>query len=159
MKSLVVYFSKFGNTQRVAEVVAEVLASSGPVRLVNLDEIGEADLQAAELVVMGSPTHRMNLPESVTVQLRRLPRRVLRGTPFAAYDTSYKMSPWLAHFTAARKLTRRLRRLGGRRVISPETFHVTAREGPLYEGELQRAKVWASSVLHRAEQKRSRGSK
>ena len=67
----------------------------------------------------------------------------------AAYDTSYKMSPFLARFTAAKKLSRKLRKLGGKQLVPPETFHVVAREGPLYDGEVDRARVWAGSILKR----------
>jgi hypothetical protein len=67
----------------------------------------------------------------------------------AAFDTSYKMSRWLAPFTAARKLAARLRKLGGKRVVPPETFHVEGREGPLYEGEIERARRWAALILER----------
>jgi flavodoxin len=151
MKSLVVYFSKFGNTQKVAEAVAETLASAGPVRVISIDQLGVSDLQGVDLVVMGSPTHRMNLPQAVRPLFESLPRRVMRGTPVAAFDTSYKMSRWLAPFTAAHKLAPRLRKLGGKRVVPPETFNVVEREGPLYEGEIERARTWAASILQRVE--------
>jgi flavodoxin len=151
MKSLVVYFSKFGNTQQVAEAIAETLASAGPVRVISIDQLGVFDLQEVDLVVMGSPTHRMNLPQEVRPVFESLPRRVLRGRPVAAFDTSYKMSRWLAPFTAAHKLAPRLRKLGGKRVVPPETFHVVGRDGPLYEGEIERAHTWAASILQRVE--------
>jgi flavodoxin len=151
MKSLVVYYSKFGNTQKVAEAIAETLASAGPARVISMDQLGVSDLHEVDLVVMGSPTHRMNLPEAVRPVFEALPRRVLRGTPVAAFDTSYKMSRWLAPFTAARKLASRLRKLGGKRVVPPETFHVVGRDGPLYEGEIERARTWAASILQRVE--------
>jgi flavodoxin len=151
MKSLVVYFSKFGNTQQVAEAIAETLASAGPARVISMDRLGVSDLQEVDLVVMGSPTHRMNLPQAVRPVLETLPRRVLRGKLVAAFDTSYKMSRWLAPFTAARKLASRLRKLGGKRVVPPETFHVVGRDGPLYEGEIERARTWAASILQRVE--------
>ncbi|NOZ50527.1 MAG: flavodoxin family protein, partial [Chloroflexi bacterium] len=130
MKVLVVYFSKFGNTQMVAEAIAEALTARATVRVLSLDELTTDDLCAADLVVMGTPTHRMNLPEAVQPMLDSLPRRILRGTPVAAFDTSYKMSWWLTHFTAAKRLARKLRKLGGKRVVPPETFHVVGREGP-----------------------------
>jgi flavodoxin len=151
MKSLVVYFSKFGNTQQVAEAIAETLASAGPVRVISIDQLSVSDLQEVDLVVMGSPTHRMNLPQAVRPVFETLPRRVMRGRPVAAFDTSYKMSRWLAPFTAAHKLAPRLRKLGGKRVVPPETFHVVGREGPLYEGEIERARTWAASILQRVE--------
>ena len=76
-------------------------------------------------------------------------KKVLPGTPVAAFDTSYKMSAILSRFTAAKKLIKRLHKLGGRRIIPAETFHVIAREGPLYTGELERAQQWASSILQK----------
>jgi hypothetical protein len=91
----------------------------------------------------------MNLPEVVRPVFEALPRRVLRGTPAAAFDTSYKMSHWLARFTAARKLNGKLRKLGGKRIVPPETFHVVESKGPLYEGETERARAWAASILGR----------
>jgi flavodoxin len=149
MNSLVIYFSKFGNTKKVAEAIAETLKSEGPVRVISTDQLAASDLNEVDLVVVGSPTHRMNLPEAVRPVFETLPRRILRNVPVAAFDTSYKMSAWLARSTAARKLDRRLRRLGGKRVVPPETFHVVEREGPLYDGEIERAKEWAESILGR----------
>ena len=75
----------------------------------------------------------------------------MHGTPGAAFDTSYKMSALLARFTAARKLARKLRNLGGKLVLPPETFHVEESEGPLYEGEVERAQAWAASISRRLE--------
>jgi flavodoxin len=147
MDSLVVYYSRFGNTQNVAKAIAERLESEGSVRLMSLEELNDSDLEKADLLVMGSPTHRMNLPEEVQAVLEHLPKQVLRGVSVAAFDTSYKMSALLARFSAAPKLARKLRKLGGRQVVSPETFHVAEREGPLYEGEIERAQAWAESVL------------
>ena len=149
MDTLVVYFSKFGNTRKVAEAIAERLKSEGPVRLVSMDRLTVSDLDGVDLVVMGSPTHRMNLPEAVRPVFETLPRRVLRGAPVAAFDTSYKLSAWLARFTAAPKLAQKLRKLGGKRVVPPETFHVVESEGPLYDGEIERAKAWAELILGR----------
>jgi flavodoxin len=148
MNTLVVYFSKFGNTQKVAQAVADTLQSAGTIRMVNSDHLAAADLDGVDLVVMGSPTHRMNLPEAVRPVFESLPKRLLRGTPFAAFDTSYKMSDFLSRFTAAKKLAQKLRKLGGKRIVPPETFHVVEREGPLYEGEIERAQEWAESILN-----------
>jgi flavodoxin len=146
MNALVVYYSRFGNTQQVAEAIAETLASEGTVRVLSTDQLTASDLTGVDLLVMGTPTHRMNLPEDVRAVLRALPKRVLRGASVAAFDTSYKMSALLARFTAAPKLARELRKLGGRQIAPPETFHVVEREGPLYDGEIERAKAWAESI-------------
>jgi flavodoxin len=149
MNALVVYFSKFGNTKLVAEAIGATLQSAGTVRLVGLNEITTADFGDADLVVMGSPTHRMNLPKAARPILDKLPKRILQGKMVAAFDTSYKLSWWLNNFTAGNRLAKKLRKLGGKRIIPPEVFHVTEREGPLYDGEIERARAWAALIIDR----------
>jgi len=154
VNTVVVYFSKFGNTQMVAEEIAEALRLAGAVRVINSAALKAQDFMGADLVVMGTPTHNMSLPKAVRPIFDLLPKRSLKSIPVAAFDTSYKMADrntpeWLARFTAAPKLARKLRRLGGKQVVAPETFHVKDREGPLYEGELERAARWAQSLVER----------
>lgn len=149
MNTLVVYFSKFGNTQKLAEAIAERLTSNGNVSTICSDDLTVNDMKDFDLVVMGSPTHNMNLPKAVQPVFEKLPKRILLDTPVAAFDTSYKMSTILARFTAAKRLAKKLRKLGGKCIIPPETFYVKEREGPLYEGEIERAQDWAGSILER----------
>lgn len=148
MNALVIYHSEFGNTHKVAEAIVEVFKGAGVARTLSAEHLTAADLQGADLVVMGTPTHKMNLPQAVRPVFETLPRRILRGVPTAAFDTSYKMSAILARFTAAKRLDRELRKLGGKRLVRPETFFVhDSHEGPLYDGELERARRWAESIL------------
>jgi flavodoxin len=149
MNTLVTYHSQFGNTQIVAEALGEELQKAASVRLLRLERLTAADLQDVGLVIAGTPTHKMNLPEAVQPVFEGLPRGVLKGARVAAFDTSYRMSAFLARFTAAKKLARKLRKLGGKRIVPPETFHVSDREGPLYDGEIERARNWAASILGR----------
>ena len=147
MNALVIYFSKFGNTQKVAETIAEELGRGASVWVIHSDELTTSALGNMDLVIMGAPTHNMNLPKSIRPVLERLPRRILPKTPVAAFDTSYRLSAFLSRFTAAKKLARKLRKLGGKRIVPTETFHVMEREGPLYEGELERARDWTQLIL------------
>jgi flavodoxin len=150
-ESLIVYFSKYGNTQLVAEKIGKTIRAAdgrdSSVRLISADKLVSDDLESADLVVMGTPTHKMNLPEAVRLVFERLPCKVLRGKQVAAFDTSYKMSALLARLTAAKKLNKSLRKLGGKQVVPPETFHVIDREGPLYKGELGRAEMWTGRIV------------
>jgi flavodoxin len=156
MNSLVAYYSEFGNTARIAEAIGATLEAAGPTCVVDLKRLRVSELRQLDLLVVGVPTHRMNVPEVARALLRAIPRRTLtKGTAIAAFDTSYDVSRWLRRFTASHKLLSRLRRLGGRRVIPPETFLVTGKEGPLYEGEIDRARTWASEILARLGQRQS----
>ena len=148
MNALVIYHSQFGNTRQVAQAIGEIFQGAGTARALSVDQLVAEELQGVDLVVMGSPTHKMNLPQAVRPVFEKLPRRTLRGVPVAAFDTSYKMSAFLARFTAAKRLDKNLRKLGGKRLVPPETFHVEDNhEGPLYDGELERAQAWAETIL------------
>ena len=146
MNAVTVYYSKFGHTRQLAEAMAEQLTLEGTARAIAAAEAGAIDLQDADLVVMGTPTHRMRLPEAVKPLFDALPRGCLRGAAVAAFDTSYHMSHFLARFTAAKALDRKLRKLGGKRVAPPETFFMAGREGPLEDGEIERARAWAERL-------------
>jgi flavodoxin len=150
MNSLVIYYSQFGNTKKVAEAIAEVLRQAGTARTISVEKLTAADLEGVDLVVMGSPTHSMNLPEAVRPVFDELPKRALRGAAVVAFDTSYKISGFLARMTAAKRLDRNLRKLGGKRLMAPETFFVKKEEGyPLYDGEIERARRWAQEIVER----------
>lgn len=146
MNALIVYFSKFGNTQEVAEAIAQEFSSNGKVDLLDAMELPGVDLEGADLFVMGTPTHNMNLPKALRPIMEEMPRRSLRSVSVVAFDTSYKMSPFLSKFTAAKRLNRKLRKLGGISLLPPETFHVEGREGPLFPGEIDRARQWTKRI-------------
>ena len=140
--------------KRIADAILEGLDAGASVRVMELVTLDALDCEKIDLLVMGVPTHKMNLPQDVRPVLERLPRKTLKGVYVAAFDTSYRMadrnSPaWLAQHTAARKLAKRLRKLGGKPIVAPESFHVQDREGPLYDGEIERAKAWAEGILQK----------
>jgi AcrR family transcriptional regulator len=157
MHAIVVYFSVYGNTRNVAETIAETLSSAGDAHAVAISELDPAQLTDAGLVVFGSPTHYQNLPKDVRALLDELPRRALHGTRVAAFDTSVEMWRPLLWMTAAHRLLPKLRQLGGTKAIGPQTFFVERAEDPqtgqrqdrLSEGELDRAREWAVSILER----------
>ena len=136
----------------VAEAIAEGLSHGGSVQVLPIERLSPADLNHADLVVMGSPTHNMKLPQPMRSMIADLPRVSLKHTGFAAFDTSYRLNAILARFTAAKRLDRKLRKLGGIRLVPPETFFVSEREGPLEDGEIERAGVWAEVILSRNEE-------
>ena len=148
MNTLIVCFSRFGNTRAIAEALAETEALAGKVQILNFDQLDGGSFSEINLLIMGCPTHRMGLPRELRPILKTLPRRILHKTPAAVFDTSYKLSPWLAPFSASHRLASVVRRLGGRLVVPPQTFHVIGREGPLYLGEIELAKDWISRVCN-----------
>lgn len=72
---LVAYHSVTGNTEQMAEAVAEgVRGVAGvTVELKRMEDVTDADLASAQGLVVGAPTHWANLPPEVTVFVNRLP--------------------------------------------------------------------------------------
>jgi len=157
MNALVVYFSKFGNTQLVAETITDHLGNQNGdgikvidnVRTINCDKLDATQFNNIDLIVMGTPTHNMNLPKVVSPIFNALPKRCLKGRAYAVFDTSYEMNWMLNKFTAAKRLSQKLRRLGGKPILPPQTFIVLGREGPLGDGELNRAVAWADKIIEK----------
>lgn len=146
MNSLIVYYSRYGNTKKLAEVIAEVLGSSGSARVLGTDQIQPAHLDDVDLVVVGSPTHYQNLPEPVQSVLAGLRRGLLAGKSVAAFDTSRKTWTPLMLFTAAHRLLPKLRKLGGKPIAPPETFLVD-QDNLLCDGEIDRARAWGDAIV------------
>ena len=150
MNTLIAYDSVFGNTQAIAQAIAEVMQQKGVVRLTRVDQLSAAELTGIALMIVGCPTHRHGVPEATRDMLDDMSKGALRGVVVAAFDTRYRKPRWLTG-SAAQKVARKLRKFGGRQVVPPESFFVEGREGPLAGGEVERAKRWAESLLGQLE--------
>ena len=155
MKTLVVYDSLYGNTKKIAEVVADTCKRYGEVRLEPAERPNSIELQDEDMVFVGSPTHNQNLSPIMKAQLENTPKQSLRGVKAAAFDTRYELPNWLLWLsagTAANKLAAKLAKLGAKVIARPESFLIQRdQEGPLKEGELERAKAWAKTVLEKVQ--------
>ena len=88
MHTLVVYFSKFGNTHQIADTIAGAIARKTDVTTIDFGHLTLDHLTDLDLLVMGSPTHNMNLPKTVKPVFENFPKRSLPGIPVAAFEGS-----------------------------------------------------------------------
>ena len=156
MRTLIVYFSKFGNTKRLAEAMTETMKPAGDARAIDTDKLVVSDLEGADLIVVGSPTHAFSVPQAVRTALDALPLSILSAKSIAAFDTTVKVWP-LRYLRAAPKILSRLTRLGGRAIARPQTFFVqtktpqkTGEIDLLLQGELDRARKWAARLVEQS---------
>jgi flavodoxin len=150
MKALVAFHSLFGNTKQLAEVIAAQLGEEASVSVKPLRIVTPTDVQGLDLFVLGTPTHKLGIPAEASAALGRLPSRSLKGVKVAAFDTSLHVFWFVDLFHASGQLLSRLRRLGGKPVAAAEVFWVEGMQGPLADGELERAKAWARQLaLHK----------
>lgn len=168
MHALVVYESMYGNTHAAATAIAEGLRGSYDVDVVPIGAATPELLAAADLLVVGGPTHAHSLSRTSTrkaaVEAAHKPggpdldpgagsagaREWLdalcdggRKTA-AAFDT--RMSgPATLTGRAALGIARRLRRHGYLLVLPPQSF-IVDRQNHLLPGEIQRAARWGRGL-------------
>ena len=162
--ALVVFESMFGNTQAVANAVADGLREQGEVRVLDVAEAPDSIPSHVDLLVVGGPTHafsmtRANTRQSAVNQGADEDKAAQPGirewisglaisadVPVATFDTKV-VKPHLPG-SAAHAADRKLRHRGLHHVVAPETFYVTGTTGDLVDGELSRAKEWGARLVH-----------
>ncbi|MEA3377444.1 MAG: flavodoxin family protein [Anaerolineae bacterium] len=156
VKALVVYDSVFGNTEQVAHAIGDALGSPKETETLRVTDAEPEALTKVDVLVVGSPTRGFRATPATKNLLKRIPAGGLRGVRVAAFDTRFaveEMDSALLKFLvglfgyAAKPIADRLRRKGGELAVPPEGFIVEGTEGPLREGELERAAEWARQIL------------
>lgn len=167
LRAHVIYESMFGNTEAVARTVADELGASGLE--VSVTEVSHAppihDLDT-DLLVLGAPTHAFSLSRPGTRE-----DAVRQGAPAsrstvglrdwlsdahdrpsathvlaAAFDTRVGKVRHLPG-SAAKKATKLARGTGLDPALGIESFYVDDVQGPLLDGELDRARVWSRHLV------------
>lgn len=150
MKTLVVYDSLYGNTRTIAEAIAGAIP--GEVKLAHAGEVDASSLGEYDLLVAGAPTHGGRASEPFQELLKQVPASALGGVNVATFDTRLTWW-WIRPFGfAAPKIARSLEKKGGTLLRSGEGFFVTGGEGPLKDGEVERAAAWARDVVAQTEE-------
>ncbi|RJO61349.1 MAG: flavodoxin family protein [Dehalococcoidia bacterium] len=145
MKVLLVFDSVQGNTEKIARAIAAALAPA-EVKVVRPGEVGPQDLKSIDLLVVGSPTMGGRPTRPMQAFLSGIPAGSLNGINVTAFDTRIPAT-WVKIFGfAAGKIARSLTGKGGKLLAPPAGFFVLGSNGPLKEGELERAGVWIKGI-------------
>jgi flavodoxin len=157
MKAMVVYDSAFGNTEKVAQAIGQALGSQGDIEVVRVGNVKPEQMAGMTLLIVGSPTQKFRPLGTITGFLKGIPDGKLKGVKVAAFDTrategAIEKVRILAFFVkifgyAAKPIADRLVKKGGDPAVPPEGFYVADTEGPLLEGELERAADWARRIV------------
>jgi len=147
MHTVILFDSDYGNTREIAEALAMDFRATGPVEVVKVRTRAAASLPAhIDLLVAGSPTHMHHLSRPMRGYLEQLPAKSLAGLDAAAFDT--RNQGWkLMTGAASGGIARQLQKHGAHLVVRPESFQVVAKEGPLADGEVAHAHMWAQQIL------------
>ena len=152
MTALVVYDSRYGNTAEIAKNIASAIPGGADVRL--LADVDAATLPKVDLLVVGSPTHGGRPTPAMQAWLTRVPAAALANVRCAAFDTRLPTLDqnlalrWLMRVIgfAAPRIAKTLVLRRGVLATAPAGFLVDGSEGPLREGERERAATWARAL-------------
>jgi hypothetical protein len=162
MRTWIVYESMFGNTKVIAEAIASGMGDT--VDVMPVSEAPDVVPPSVSLVVAGGPTHAFGMSRASTREdaigkgasadsgagagLREWLDAVTMepSTRFATFDTKIGKMRHLPG-AASRSAARVMRRAGHQSVAKPVSFYVRDIDGPLLDGETDRARDWGSALL------------
>ncbi len=152
MKACVIYDSIYGNTEKIAQAIAQGL--TGEIKVLRIGEANPAELVTCNLLIVGSPVHGGRATPELDAFIKQMPANSLEGISVAAFDTRFEAEEQGVGLRilmgviryAAPRIAKALEKKGGILVAEPEGFIVENKEGPLKQGELERATQWATQL-------------
>lgn len=152
MKAFIIYDSMYGNTEKIAQAIGEGL--TGEVKVVRVGDVNPSEIKTCDLLILGSPVHGGRATPALDEFIKKLPADSLQGKSVATFDTRFESESQGVGLRllmsviryAAPRLAKALEKKGGKLVAEPEGFIVENKEGPLKEGELERATKWAKQL-------------
>jgi len=156
MKVLIIYDSFFGNTERVAQAMGDALGSQQDVTVLRVGDVRPEHLVGLDALIVGSPTRAFSPTPAIKKLVGSIPRHGVKGVKVAAFDTRVAVDEVGSRILtllvrvfgyAARPIANRLEKKQGELAVPPEGFFVEDSEGPLKEGELERATDWAERIV------------
>lgn len=154
MNVLILYESFFGITEKIAQAIAEPFGNAGLLK--KIDNVSLNELKEVELLIVGSATRGFRPCEKTKAFLKSLPANGLKDVQVAAFDTrimleTIKSKPLRFMVKtggyAAKQIVSSLQKKGGKLLAPPEGFLVIGEEGPLADGELERARNWSAQFI------------
>lgn len=145
MKSIVVYASRYGNTQRIAEAIADGIRAHGSVELMPIEKASTVFDGEADLVVIGCPTEGHMMTPAIRQFFDGLSGEAFKGVAAAAFDTRVDWPRWLSG-SAGSGISDRLHKLGADVIVQQASFIVEGKEPVLKAGEIERARAWGDTL-------------
>ena len=147
MKGIVVYDTTYGNTERIAETIAETLKESGiEVDLFDVKGVKKLSGKDYNFLVLGSPTKFGTMSFAIRFFFGKVKSEEWMNKPFAAFDTENPENMEKKEWSAAEKIAERLRDKKMNQLLPVLKAAVFGQKGPLIEGEIDRTKNYAREL-------------
>lgn len=155
MKVFIIYDSVFGNTEKIAQALGMALKTRADVTVAKVSEVSPGQIKGCDLVIVGSPTRAFRPTEGIQKFLKSLTPADLSGVRAAAFDTRIAEEDTSSGFLrlmiklfgyADKPIAAALQKNGATLALPSAGFCVTASEGPLKDGEIERAAAWVAGI-------------
>ena len=131
MKALVVYETKYGNTEKIAVALSDGLKSGGlATDCVKVQDLDVAKVDQCDFLAVGGPTHAFGISGEIKNFLKKLEKVKLRGKKAFAFDTKFKRR---LYGSAAGKIEDKLKEMQFEIVMAHSSAIVGKTKGPLEE--------------------------
>jgi flavodoxin I len=144
MKVLVVYDSVHGNTEKIARSMGAAIG--GKVNVSRVSEVKSSEFESLDLLIVGSPTYGGRPTPGMLEFLKTISGSSVKGVKMAAFDTRVPAKIVKIFGFAAGKIENDLKSRGAL-TLGSQGFFVKGKEGPLVDGELERAASWAKELV------------
>jgi len=147
VKAVLLYESKYGNTKRVAEAIAEEMQRVGGMEaaLTALKGVDVDDIANYDVILLGGPTHFGGPTRSVRKFIDALGKRNVNGKSVAVFDTYLGED----FEKGVRKMEEQIRaKAPGLKLLAPGlSIRVEGMKGPIAEGELVKCKDFVKQLM------------
>ena len=156
MQALVIYDSVFDNTEKIAQSIATGLRTAHETQCLRAGSVSVVQITSADIIVMGSPTRSFRSTPATHSMLDSIPSAALQGKKVAAFDTRLLMTGVKGLLFrkiidkggyAAPIIAFEMQSKAGALSLRAEGFFVKGEEGPLVDGELERASDWGRKLV------------
>jgi len=147
VKVIVCYESKYGNTKRLAEAIAEEMRRLGGTEVTTsaLKEVDIDGLANCDILLLGGPTHFGGPTRRVTKFIDALGKRNVNGKSVAVFDTYLGED----FEKSVKKMEDQIRaQVPGLKILAPGlSIRVEDIKGPIAEGELLKCKDFVKQLV------------
>ena len=153
MKILIIYDSLFGNTQKIAEAIEAKFSLVHESKVFKVGSVSPNILKEADALIIGSPTHGGRPTDPIKKLIHSFSKDMIVNRKVATFDTSFPtknmgffINKIVKFFgNASYRLSNELSKKGAN-VIDSKIFYVLGKEGPLQEGEIEKAQLWVETL-------------
>ena len=161
MKGIIIYDTSHGNTKKIAETITETLkASEIDVDLFDVKDAKKLSTNDYNFLVLGSPTKFGTMSFAIKFFLGKVKSEEWMNKPFAAFDTENPENVEQSRiqnkeWSAAEKIAIKLKEKNMKQLLPVLKALVLGQKGPLVEGEIDRAKDYATQLATKLKEEKA----